>query len=355
MGFYDLQQFQKKMRILREKGEIDPVKFGFETWNQLDKGRLIMGTRKATALIGGEPNAGKSAFTNELVIQLIELYNFKIALFTTESGEVEKVFTNFCGLWQGKPYSKLRPDGKPNNFAMTDDECTEAEYFLLDKLYVFKQDRKDSTYQTLDNIYKELHKAEELYNIKFDCLVIDPVYDVDDFEPKANEVLRVLNRFNLEAEENNRFDIMVNHIAETHKTYDQKTGKRRKTVALADEFYGGKNNNRKAMLQLLVDRPPTNDGEDGSEVVLENQTNIHVLKVKPEGVAKWGVYPIYYDWRRRRYYETYEEDNKIIIKYSNGTKFLKENPVNNIDTTKITATPQQAFYGKTEEDGNRPF
>ena len=45
---------------------------------------------------------------------------------------------------------------------MTDDECTEAEYFLLDKLYVFKQDRKDSTYQTLDNIYKELHKAEEL-------------------------------------------------------------------------------------------------------------------------------------------------------------------------------------------------
>ena len=78
MGFYDLQQFQKKMRILREKGEIDPVKFGFNTWNQYDKGRLIMGSRKATVLIGGEPNSGKSAFTNELVIQLIELYNFKI-------------------------------------------------------------------------------------------------------------------------------------------------------------------------------------------------------------------------------------------------------------------------------------
>ena len=109
------------------------------------------------------------------------------------------------------------------------------------------------------------------------------------------------------------------------------------------------------MLQLLVDRPPTNDGEDGSEVVLENQTNIHVLKVKPEGVAKWGVYPIYYDWRRRRYYETYEEDNKIIIKYSNGTKFIKENPVNNIDTTKITATPKEAFYGKTDEDDSMPF
>ena len=86
-----------------------------------------------------------------------------------------------------------------------------------------------------------------------------------------------------------------------------------------------------------------------------NQTNIHVLKVKPDGVAKWGVYPIYYDWRRRRYYETYEENNQIIIKYSNGTKFIKENPVGNIDVTKITATPQQAFYGNTEEDDDMPF
>ena len=68
-----------------------------------------------------------------------------------------------------------------------------------------------------------------------------------------------------------------------------------------------------------------------------------------------GVYPIYYDWRRRRYYETYEEDNQIVIKYSNGTKFIKESPVNNIDTTKITATPQQAFYGKTDEDDSMPF
>ena len=47
--------------------------------------------------------------------------------------------------------------------------------------------------------------------------------------------------------------------------------------------------------------------------------------------------------------------SKIIIKYSNGTKFIKESPVNNIDTTKITATPQQAFYGNTEEDDDMPF
>lgn len=351
MGFYDIQSYQKKMRVLRENGEIIPVKFGFESWNQYDKERLIMGSRKATVLIGGEPNHGKSAFANELVMQLIELHGFKVAIFTTESGEVEKVFSNFCGLYQGKPYSKIRPDGKVNNYAMTDDECTEAEYFLLDKLYVFKQDRKDTKYQTLDNIYKKVADAEKMYNVKFDCLVIDPVYDVDDFEPKANEVLRVLNRFNLEAEENNRFDIMVNHVADTHKSYDMKTGKRRKTVALADEFYGGKNNNRKAMLQLLVSRPEPCDGEGDQPVVLENQTNIHVLKVKPEGVAKWGVYPIYYDWRRRRYYETYDgEDGYSISKYSNNTKFSDKHPTKTIDVYKVVVTPQQAFDMPLNDD-----
>ena len=351
MGFYDIQSYQKKMRVLRENGEIIPVKFGFESWNQYDKERLIMGSRKATVLIGGEPNHGKSAFANELVMQLIELYGFKVAIFTTESGEVEKVFSNFCGLYQGKPYSKIRPDGKINNYAMTDAECEEAEYFLLDKLYVFKQDRKDTKYQTLDNIYKKVSEAENLYNIKFDCLVIDPVYDVDDFEPKANEVLRVLNRFNLEAEENNRFDIMVNHVADTHKSYDMKTGKRRKTVALADEFYGGKNNNRKAMLQLLVSRPEPCDGEGDQPVVLENQTNIHVLKVKPEGVAKWGVYPIYYDWRRRRYYETYDgEDGYSISKYSNNAKFSDKHPTKTIDVSKVAVTPQEAFNMPENDD-----
>ena len=54
----------------------------------------------------------------------------------------------------GKPYTKLRTDGKPNHYAMTDDEASEAEYFMLQHLYVFKQDRKNTKYQTLENQYQ---------------------------------------------------------------------------------------------------------------------------------------------------------------------------------------------------------
>lgn len=354
---------QRKMRDIRENGELIPVNFGFQSWNQYDRGKFLIGSRKCTMLIGGEPNHGKSQFTNELVMQLIEKHGFKIALFTTESGEIEKVFSQFCGYYQGKPYAKLRPDGKPNHFAMTDEEAVEAENFLMKHLFVFKQDRKSNSYQTLDNIYAQLAQAEKDYDIKFDSLVIDPVYDVDDFEPKANEVLRVLNRFNLEAEENNRFDIMVNHVGETAKTVD-KNGKRKKLLALADEFYGGKNNNRKAMLQVLVHRPtPNNDPENG-EIIAENQTDIHILKVKPEGIAKWGKYTIYWDWKSRRYYEWIENDSNPIPfpSFADCVKFADRRPNEEIKIDQFKQTPEQAFdlsnnrYEKDDnEDDDMPF
>lgn len=355
---------QRRMRELRENGELDPVTFGFKSWNQYDKGRLLQGSRKCTLMIGGEPNHGKSQFCNELVIQMIEKHNFKVALFSTESGDIEKVFTQFCGYYIGKPYAKIRPDGKPNPYAMTDSEADEAEHFLLGQLYIFRQNRKDTTYNTLDNIYKELYDAEKAYDIRFDSLVIDPVYDVQDFEPKAEEVLRVLNRFNLEAEENNRFDIVVNHVSETAKFTD-KSGKRRKLIALADEFYGGKNNNRKAMLQVLVHRPtPTVDEggrwideSDNKEVIFPNQTDIHILKIKPEGIAKWGKYEIFYDWRSRRYYEKDELGEAM---FADCTKFYGRKPNVAINIEEIRPTPEQAFettnYYETEgEHDGLPF
>lgn len=358
--FQDLNNnVRRKMRSIREKGELIPVKFGFDSWNNYDAGKWLMGSRKCTVLIGGEPNHGKSTFANELVMQMIEKHGFKVALFTTESGDVEKVFSYFCGLYQGKPYSKIRPDGKLNKFAMEDWEADEAEYFLSKHLFIFKQDRKDSKYQNLENIYKQLYETERIYDIKFDSLVIDPIYDVDDFEPKASEVLRVLNRINLEAEEHNRFDIIVNHVAETAKITD-KNGNRKKLTALADEFYGGKNNNRKAMLQLLVHRPiPTIDDEgqfiigmENDDAVYPNQTDIKILKVKPEGIASWGTFKIYRDWKSRRYYEKIDDENGYREQFARCVKFFDRKPNEKIEVRNIKPTPNEAFG---TNDSSMPF
>lgn len=340
------QNILNEMRYLREHGELIPVKFGFKTWNEFDKGRFIMGSRRCTVLIGGEPNHGKSMVTYELVMQLMEKHDFKIALFASETGKIANIFTHFCSLYIGQPYYKVRADGSENKYAMSDDECLIAEEFIRNHLYVFELSMTDSNYQTLDNIYKQVADLERDMDFKIDSVVIDPVYDVDDFEPKADEVLRILNRFNMEAQANDRFDIMVNHVAETHKHTDLKTGLRKKFPAMADEFYGGKNNNRKAMLQILVHRPAPNDDPEKGPIIKENQTNIHILKIKPEGVAKWGIYDIYYDWKSRRFYEYYIENERPVFAFADCTRFYSRNPVSNIDTTKLRFTTEQAFLGE---------
>lgn len=344
--FKNAYGLEKELKTLRDKGELSPVKFGFDSWNKYDEGHWLMGSRGSFVLIGGEPHHGKTKVTNELVMQLMELYDFKVAMFNTESGKVAKVFSEFYSLYIGKGFSKLRPDLKPNNFAMTDDELDIAKAFINKRLYVFEQDRKKEKYQTIENIYKMVEETERQEDIKFDCVVIDPVYDVDDFAPKAEEVKRVLSYIDYNCEINNRVDIIVNHVSETAKIVD-KEGKRIKLRALADEFYGGKNNQRKAKLQLLVERPTPND--DPQNQVLENQTNVHVLKAKPEGIARMGCYPIYYDWKSKRFYEIVDGVNQ----FPRGSRL--QNNIVDVKSEVKPATLENAFgleeFKNIDEDG----
>ena len=104
------------------------------------------------------------------------------------------------------------------------------------------------------------------------------------------------------------------------------------------------------MLQILVHRPIPCNGEDGKPVVLENQTDIKILKVKPEGIALWGTYPIYWDWKKRRYYEMYDENGKFFKRFSDSSRFAEPSLEQEINTNHITATPNEAF-GTEEDDG----
>lgn len=343
-------QLANELKEIREKGELKPVQFGFKSWNQYDDSKYLQASRGSTILIGGEPHHGKTYFTNELVMQLMEKHDFKIALFSTETGKTAKIFSIFYGMYIGKSYSKVRPDLKENHYAMTDDELDLAQAFVNKRLWVFEQNKKQSGYQNIENIYKLVRETEQAEDIKFDSVVIDPIYDIDDFTPKAEEVKRVLSLINYECEINDRVDIIVNHVSETSK-YVDKNGVRKKFRAMADEFYGGKNNQRKAMLMILVERPSPNlQPETPDDFVPENQTNVCVLKAKPEGVAKMGVYPIFYDWKKRRYYEMINGD----VSFAECTRFSEEKPYKQ-DNDLPTFSVNDAFDLKNNDDDPFPF
>lgn len=333
---------QKRLQEIREKGELKPVKFGFKSFDDWDNGKYLMASRGVPILLGGEPHAGKTQFTYELISQLMEGHDFKVALMSSEGGGVAKVFSDFYGLHIGKHFSKVRSDGKENKFAMNDYEADIAQAFINERLYVFESNSRKPDYKTIDNFYKMVAETERLMDIKFDCVCIDPIYDIDDFEPSASEVHKIFSRINQECETNNRVDIVVNHVSETGK-YVDKNGQRKKFVAMADEFYGGKNNQRKAFLMLLVHRPDPNiNPETPEEYVAENQSDIYVLKAKPDGIAFRGVYDLYYDWKSRRYYEMYN-GNKSYAQHS----MLADKEIIE-DKTLPTINPKSAFL--TEED-----
>lgn len=346
---------QLELKKIRNEGELNPVEFCFQSWNDYDLGKHLMTSRGTFILLGGEPHHGKTYVTNELVMQLIEKHNFKVALFSTESGGLAKIFSIFYGMYIGKPYSKLKPNQKENPYSMNDDERDIAESFINQHLWVFEQDRKTPDYQNIENIYKLVEETEKAEDIKFDCVVIDPIYDVDDFKPNAEEVKRVLSYIDYQCEVNNRTDIVVNHVSDTAK-FVNKEGKRFKLRALGDEFYGGKNNQRKAKIQILIERAiPNLTPEDPADFVPENQTNVVVLKAKPEGVAFIGTYPIFYDWKKRRFYENYNDKKQ----FAYCTRFFSDE-VTEVNTKSVPlGTPEKAFeivnYYERESKDDLPF
>lgn len=326
------------LKKIREKGDLQPVKFGFRSWNQYDQKKYLMFSRGTYTMIGGEAHHGKTYFTNELVMQMIEKHDFKVALFSNESGRAQNVFSTFYSLYVGKSFSKIRPDGSENKYAMTDQEMHKAMDFFNGKLFVWSEKNKVKEPRDLDRIYKEVSKTEYMYGFSFDSVVIDPIYDIDDFEPKAEAVRKTLERIDSECKEKNRCDIVVNHVADTPKLLNQKTGKRKKSVAMADEFYGGKNNNRKAYLQILIHRPePNTDPEHPEDYIAENQTDVWVLKAKPEGIAFMGRYELFWDWKTKRFYEMHED--KML--FADCVSFDKEKK--EFDVKSFKQNPNEVF------------
>lgn len=322
----------RDLEHIREKGDLQPIQLGFRSWNQYEQKRYLMLSRGFFTLIGGEAHHGKTYFTNEIACQLIEKHNFKVALFSNESGRTQNVFSMYYSLYIGKPFSKFRPDGKRNEYCMSDSEMYKAMKFFQDKLFVWSEKNKVKEVRDLDRIYKEVERTQNDYTMKFDSVVLDPIYDVDGFEPKAESVRQTLERVDFECKQNNRCDIVVNHVADTPKLLNQKTGKRVKLLALADEFYGGKNNNRKAYLQILVHRPEANESPDNPEdYVSENQSDIYVLKAKPEGIAFIGKYELFWDWKTKRYKETYNEQSLFADCVHFENKEVKEKIIDELD------------------------
>jgi len=337
-----LKDVEGASKDIRENGMLRAVHLGFQTW-----GTNFMLSRRYPVYVAGEPHHGKSTFTYEMLVQLSEKYGFKHFCYFGEAGNPEHIFSELREIYIGKPYSKVRNGGGENNYAMNEADVNAADIFI-ENHFVIEEIKEE---MTLKGFYESLNKYEEENNIKFDCAVIDPVYDLEDFEAKEKVINRMLKKINKECFKNNRIDFVVNHVSETFKFFDKDKGTRKKMPALADEWYGGKVWQRRAFLQLLVYRPlPNLNPDENEDLIEENETHIYIQKAKPNGIGKVGKYKIYFDWKKKRYYEKTEKGDE----YPDCSIHFKERIKPIIKTNIIDVKPSlnEAFG---ESDNDFPF
>lgn len=293
MSYHRVQDRANQLFKLKHEGIIRGEKTG---WDCLDE---IYSVKKGYPLfVAGEPGAGKSEFTLELLYNLSVNYGWKHFIYMGENGEVEQIIADLC-------FKRVKKQFVGTSiYSMTESERTEAEMWL-NEYFVFLDDSRD---YSIDEFYKECKNAEDEFGIKFDTTLFDPFNDADEqlekFGGREDKYLKqVLKDVRRVSKQNNRVDILINHIAKVPAIVDKTTGNRYLPPALPDDWSGGRTWWRRAFCMLLVYVPPVWMCDENGIPYGKNVSLIYVQKAKPKGVATKGVAKLTWDWKTNRYYE----------------------------------------------------
>lgn len=328
--YFKLKDKISDLKHFSEHGLTDLLKTGLEC---LDS--IFMLKKGYPLFIAGSPGAGKTEFLFEILINTSILYGWKHFIYCSEGGNVEHIYHELLHKYLCKPYKWA--DEK---------EKIKAEYFI-DTHFVIANHDSDFT---ISEFYKAVANCEDELKIKFDTTTFDPFNDIKDesekFGGRDDKYLAyALKECRISAKNNNRIDILVNHIADV-KPITDKDGNRYMPPASANEWAGGRTWWRRAFTMILVYRPYTFMKDANGMPYAENESHIIVQKVKPKGVGKIGKASIFWDWKKNRYY-CYQEGQQL---YSCETlEQYKNKPIE----SKIQ--PNTAFSEVINYDTDVPF
>ena len=89
-------------------------------------------------------------------------------------------------------------------------------------------------------------------------------------------------------------------------------------MPMAREAAGGQALFRKAMTWINMWRPAKNLLNEYGQPYKENQVLITIEKAKPKGSATRGTTSLYFDWKKNRYYEEINGNNRFAYEHEKG-------------------------------------
>ncbi|RLI34891.1 hypothetical protein DRO66_08075 [Candidatus Bathyarchaeota archaeon] len=348
--YYKISDVQSKLNHLRNHGIQRGEYCGFEGLDE------IYTAKKGYPLfIAGAPHSGKTEVTLELLMAWSEIYGWKHCVCLGENGDPEDIFAELCSKYIGKSYRKMKEQGVVNQYAMTEVERTQAEYFVSEHFIVigeefeFNFDTDKNADVTIKSFYKYVSDVEKELGYQFDTTTFDPFNDIDEEDEKyggrIDRYLKYALRYVRSVSRNfKRIDILVTHIADLKPREDPKTGQRYYPMAMPNEWAGGRVWFRRGFTMLLIYRPPAGHAKnlDGTEFYTENETMVVVQKAKPKGAAKLGARSLYFDWERNRFYEMLENGERRYA--GKRTKATEQSGVGS------TIKPNAAFDSEYDPD-----
>lgn len=156
-GVFKLTDFSADLDNIYENGYVKGFDAGYEQLSEL----INFSTGQVTC-ITGIPNSGKSAFTDQLLMNLALMHNINIAVCSFENQPITQHAGNLCSLHSGKPFYS-------DYHKMSREEYLNACSFLNDHFFWLALQDADCTVGGILSRTKQLIKS---YGIKF--LLIDP-------------------------------------------------------------------------------------------------------------------------------------------------------------------------------------
>jgi twinkle protein len=257
-----------------------------------------MGT---TTYIFGSPTGGKSEFAFELLITMSELYGFKHAIYSPETGSPEEIAAELISKVARKPfYNGYFPQMSETEYYRHLDWVTE-HFFIIDPI---------ETDITPEEFYNQVDLIESDLGIKIHTTVCDPFNELRHAFEDERQDLYIENKLGMirrNAKAKNRHHFIITHttkqearIVGSKKYYDPPT---------AHQISGGQAWYRKAMNLIAVWRPPQGMTDEDNVPYQDNEVHIIIQKYKPKGSGKKGTVKLYLDTLANRYYEL-ENGNK---------------------------------------------
>ena len=313
MSYYKLEDKINEINSFAEHGHKDAKSTGIASLDgyvALKKGYPLY--------VGGAPHAGKSEFVMELLVNTSILYNWKHFIYCGESGNEEHVYYELLSKYLSRPYK----------YAEEKDRVL-AQAFISEHFVVVNQNQEYS----IDSFNQAIDEAENELHIKFDTVMFDPFNDLEDERSKHGGrddkfLSDVLKKTRINSAIKNRIDILVTHIADVRAVKDDDTGRFYMRPALPNEWAGGRAWWRRAFTMIMIYRPPSFLTDENGKPYEENESHVYIQKSKPKGIGKLGIRPIFWDYKKNRYY-SYSESGQML--YSCETEKSVEKLEPNLD------------------------